>query len=155
MSRVAAATTLLLAASIGTAFAIDTKCFNDVAATRGYTLGLPANAEPTPDGKAVLFLRSGPRDTVQHLYEYDLAARKERELVTPEALLNGKSENLSAEEKARRERARISVKGFTQFELSRDGKLILLPLNGRLFVDRLSGTARKQAMRDLRERYAT
>ena len=27
-------------------------------------------------------------------------------------------------------------------------------LNGRLFVDRLSGKARKQAMRDLRERYA-
>ncbi|MBV9096059.1 MAG: peptide deformylase [Streptosporangiaceae bacterium] len=26
-------------------------------------------------------------------------------------------------------------------------------LNGRLFVDRLSGSARKQAMRDLRERY--
>jgi dipeptidyl-peptidase-4 len=134
MSRVAATTTLLLAASIGTAFAIDTKCFDNVAATRGYTLGLPANAEPTPDGKAVLFLRSGPRDTVQHLYEYDLAARKERELVTPAALLGGKSENLSAEEKARRERARISVKGFTHFELSRDGSLVLLPLNGRLFV---------------------
>lgn len=28
-------------------------------------------------------------------------------------------------------------------------------LNGRLFVDRLSGTARKQAMRELRERYAS
>ena len=26
-------------------------------------------------------------------------------------------------------------------------------LNGRLFVDRLSGSVRKQAMRDLRERY--
>src|SRR6201999_2653556 len=85
MSRVAALTTLILAASIGAAFAIDAKCFNDVAATRGYSLGLPANAEPTPDGKAVLFLRSSPRDTVQRLYEFDLATRKERELVTPEA----------------------------------------------------------------------
>jgi peptide deformylase len=28
-------------------------------------------------------------------------------------------------------------------------------LNGRLFVDRLSGTVRKHAMRDLRERYAS
>jgi peptide deformylase len=28
-------------------------------------------------------------------------------------------------------------------------------LNGRLFVDRLSGTVRKQAMRDLREKYIT
>ena len=28
-------------------------------------------------------------------------------------------------------------------------------LNGRLFVDRLSGNVRKQAMRDLRERYTS
>jgi len=28
-------------------------------------------------------------------------------------------------------------------------------LNGRLFVDRLSGTVRKHAMRDLRERYVS
>ena len=134
MPRLAAITSFILAASIGPAFAMDTKCFDDVAATRGYNLGLPVSAEPTPDGKAVLFLRSLPRDTVQHLYEYDLASRKERELVTPEALLGGKSETLSAEEKARRERARISVKGFTHFELSHDGNFILLPLNGRLFV---------------------
>ena len=134
MSRVAALTTFLLAASAGAAFAIDTKCFDEVAATRGYALGLPVNAEPTADGKAILFLRSGPRDTVQRLYEYDLAARKEHELVTPEALLAGKPEQLSAEEKARRERARISVKGFTHFELSRDSSRVLLPLNGRLFV---------------------
>ena len=28
-------------------------------------------------------------------------------------------------------------------------------LNGRLFIDRLSGSARKQAMRDVRERYVS
>jgi dipeptidyl-peptidase 4 len=134
MPRVAAITAFILGASIGTAFAIDTKCFDDVAATRGYSLGLAVDAQPTPDGKAVLFLRSLPRDTVQRLYEFDLASRQERELVTPQALLGGKSEQLSAEEKARRERARISVKGFTHFELSRDGARVLLPFNGRLFV---------------------
>jgi dipeptidyl-peptidase-4 len=134
MSRTIAIVAFILAASVEAAFAVDLKCFEDVAATRSYSLGLPVGAEPTPDGKAVLFLRSGPRDTVQRLYEYDLATHKERELVTPRALLGGKTENLSAEEKARRERARVSVKGFTHFELSRDGSRVLLPLDGRLFV---------------------
>ena len=110
------------AASLTSAYAADTKCFDDVAATRSYSLGIPAGAEPTPDGRSVLYLRSGPRDTVQRLYEFDIATNKERELVTPDALLGGKQEELSAEEKARRERARVSVKGFTHFELSRDGR---------------------------------
>jgi dipeptidyl-peptidase-4 len=122
------------AASFTSAYAADTKCFDNVAATRSYSLGVPAGAEPTPDGKAVLYLRSGPRDTVQRLYEFDIASAKERELVTPDALLGGKPEELSAEEKARRERARVSVHGFTHFELSRDGSLVLLPLNGHLYV---------------------
>ena len=127
-------------ASLSSAYAADTKCFDDVAATRSYSLGTPASAEPAPDGKSVLYLRSGPRDTVQRLYEFSLATAKERELVTPDALLGGKSEELSAEEKARRERARVSVKGFTHFELSRDGSRILLPFNGHLYVvERPSG----------------
>ena len=134
MSRIAAITALILAGSAGAAFALDTKCFDDVAATRGYSLGIAQGAQPTPDGTAVLYLRSGPRDTVQHLYEYDVAAHKERELTAPQTLLGGKPEQLSAEEKARRERARVSVQGFTHFELSRDGSRVLLPLNGRLFV---------------------
>lgn len=116
------------------AFAIDTKCFDEVAATRSYALGIPVGAMPTPDGKAVLYLKSGPRDTVQSLYEYDLAAHKERALATPKSLSGGKSEALSAEEKARRERARVSVSGFTHFEISRDGTRVLLPFDGRLYV---------------------
>ena len=132
--RLAAITALVLVGFASTAFALDTKCFDGVAATRSYSLGIPTSAEPTPDGRAVIYLRSGPRDTVQHLYEFDIATKRERELVTPEALLGGKPEQLSAEEKARRERARVSVHGFTHFELSHDGARILLPLNGRLFV---------------------
>jgi dipeptidyl-peptidase 4 len=112
----------------------DTHCFDEVAATRGYSLGTPVGAVPTPDGKTVLYLRSGPRDTIQHLFEYTLATGKERELITPNTLLGGKQEQLSAEEKARRERARVSVKGFTAFWLTGDGSRVLLPLDGRLYV---------------------
>jgi dipeptidyl-peptidase-4 len=115
-------------------FAADTHCFDEVAATRGYSLGTPVDALPAPDGKSVLYLRSGPRDTIQRLFQYDIATAKERELTTPEALLGGQQENLSVEEKARRERARVSVRGFTAFSLSRDGSHILLSLGGRLFV---------------------
>jgi dipeptidyl-peptidase-4 len=118
----------------GAGVAANRPCFEDVAATRSYSLGIPVKPMPTPDGKAVLYMRSGPRDTVQRLYEYTLATHSERELISPETLLGGKEEQLSAEEKARRERARVSVSGFTDFELSRDGSRVLVSLDGRLYV---------------------
>jgi dipeptidyl-peptidase-4 len=125
---------LTAALAATSALAADTHCFDEVAATRGYSLGTPVGAVPAPDGKSVLYLRSGPRDTIQRLFEYDIATAKERELITPEALLGGQQEHLSPEEKARRERARVSVRGFTAFSLTRDGSQVLLSLGGRLFV---------------------
>ena len=75
-----------------------------------------------------------PRDPSLKLYEFDIASGRERELLTPEQLLNGAAEVLSPEEKSRRERARISGSGFTSFELSKDGTKLLLPLAGRLYL---------------------
>ena len=118
-------------------------CFYDLAATRNYELGYPVKAMPTPDGKAVIYLRAGARDATQHLYEYDLAAKTERELVTPEALLGGAAETLSVEEKARRERARITAKGFPEFQLTEDGKAVLVGLGGKLYaVSRADGAVK-------------
>ena len=134
LQRSALFAAMVTSVAISSALAADTHCFDEVAATRGYTLGTPVGAVPTPDGKSALYLRSGPRDTVQRLFEFDIATSKERELITPEALLGGQQEHLSAEEKARRERARVSVRGFTAFSLSRDGSRVLLSLGGRLFV---------------------
>lgn len=114
--------------------ALGKSCFEDIAQTRSYSLGLAVHATPTPDGSAILYLRSGPRDISQRLYEYDLATKSEHELVTPESLLGGKAESLTPEEKARRERARVSVRGFTDFQLSHDGKRVLLSLDGKLYV---------------------
>src|ERR1700733_11356738 len=128
-----------LGASGASLAASDTKCFDDVALTRSYSLGLPPNAVPPPDRKAILYLRSGARDTVQRLYKFDIAAGNEHELVTPDSLLGGKQEQLSAEEKARRERARVSVTGFPSFSLAHDGNRVLLPLDGRLYVVTLAG----------------
>ena len=53
-------------------------CFETLAATRNYTLGAPRQAEPTPDGRSVLFLRSGPRDTGLRLFRFDLVAGSAR-----------------------------------------------------------------------------
>ncbi|MCS6912723.1 MAG: S9 family peptidase, partial [Myxococcota bacterium] len=111
------------------------------AETRGFSLGRPVQPRPTPDGQAVLFLRSGPRSPTLSLYEFAVASGQTRELVRPEQLLRGAEEQLSTEEKARRERMRMSLRGFTQLELSPDGTLVLLPLSGRLYLlNRKTGT---------------
>jgi hypothetical protein len=40
---------------------LDARYLRDHAATRGFMLGRPTAAKPTPDGKAVLFLRAQAR----------------------------------------------------------------------------------------------
>jgi dipeptidyl-peptidase-4 len=110
------------------------------AETRGFQLGRPVRPKPTADGKFVLFLRAKPRVPKLSLYEFDTATGKTRELLTPEQLLKGAEEHLSPEEKARRERQRVSVGGFTDFQLSPNGKQVLVALSGKLYlVDRVTG----------------
>jgi dipeptidyl-peptidase 4 len=115
-----------------------------IAATGRFRLGRPNSITLTPDGKAVLFLRSGPRDVVQDLYEYDVPRKTERVLLTAAGILSGADEQLSIEERARRERQRQTARGIASFQLSRDGRRILVPLSGRLFViERGSGAVRE------------
>lgn len=106
----------------------------DHAETRGFSLGRPTRAQPTPDGRAVLFLRARARTPKLELYEFDVASGETRLLLAPETVLKGAEEKLSPEEKALRERMRISVGGFADFQLSKDGRRILLSLSGKLYV---------------------
>src|SRR4051812_8752735 len=78
------------------------------AVTRGFQLGRPVQPLPTPDGKSVLFLRSGARDTDQQLYEFDVASGQSRAILNASQLLHGAEENLSSTERARRERMRLA-----------------------------------------------
>jgi dipeptidyl-peptidase-4 len=110
------------------------KHFRDLAETRNYSLGRPVSPKLTPDGQTVIYLRGGPRDPVLRLYEYPLPDGPERELLTPDQLLRGAEERLTPEEKARRERARVTLKGFTRFDLSKDGTRLLVTLSGQLYV---------------------
>ena len=110
------------------------KYFRDIAETRSYSLGRPVAPKLTPDGQTVIYLRGGSRDPVLRLYEFPLPAGPERELLTPAQLLGNAEEKLTAEEKARRERARVTLKGFTRFDLSKDGTRLLVTLSGQLYV---------------------
>jgi dipeptidyl-peptidase-4 len=112
----------------------------DFAETRRFMSGRPVNPRITPDEKTVLFLRGQPRAPIQTLFAFDVASGEAKEVLTPEAILKGSEETLSPEEKARRERMRVSARGFTSYQLSEDGERILVPLSGKLYlVERGSG----------------
>jgi dipeptidyl-peptidase-4 len=104
------------------------------AETYRFTLGRPRGAQVTADGTAVLLLRSQPRSFVQDLYEFDCKSGGERVLLTADKILAGGEENLSAEEKAMRERLRLAARGIARYDLSDDGTKVLVPLSNRLFV---------------------
>jgi dipeptidyl-peptidase-4 len=98
---------------------------------------------PTEDGRLVLFLRATPQDPRSSLWEVDVATGVTRELLRPESLVAG-PETLTAEEKARRERQRIRGGGFTFFEPSPDGAVIVVGLSGKLYAwKRATGKARE------------
>ena len=103
------------------------------AKTRGFKLGAPRDIRPTEDGKHVFFLRATAQDARQSLYEVDLTQDKEVEVLSPETLLGDKTESLTKEERARRERMRITTSGFTSYEATKDGSDVIAVLSGRLF----------------------
>jgi dipeptidyl-peptidase 4 len=106
-----------------------------LAETQNFSLGRPTHAEPTLDGKSVIFLRSlSGQDRTNALYEFNAETRETSVLVTPAELLQGATERLSVEEKARRERMRTTTGGITSFKLSRDGSQVVFILNGKIVV---------------------
>lgn len=112
----------------------DPQFSKDWAETQKYALGRPTALRFTPDGKQLFFLRSGARDSTRRLHVFDTATKETRELITPQQVLGSADEVLSKEEKARRERLRLTAKGFASFDLTPDGKTLLLPLSGKLFA---------------------
>ncbi len=119
---------------------MDTSFLKLYAETRGFMLGRPVKPKITPDGKTVLFLRAEAKTPTMKLFEFDVATGKTKELLSPEALLKGADENLTPEEKARRERQRVSVGGFADFHLNPSGSHVLVKLSNALFVlDRGTG----------------
>ena len=123
-----------LVASAAEPESADLRYFRELVETRNYSLGQPVSPQITPDGKAVIFLRGGARDPVLRLYEFTIAGETLREILTPEKLLQGAEEKLTTEERSRRERERQSLRGFTNFQLSKDGSKLLVTLSSKLYV---------------------
>ena len=138
-------TALLMLVSLASANAAESlDCSFDLAATRNYELGIPVKATPVPDGSAVLYLRAAARDPVQRLYQFDLKQHREHELADGLAVAGANAAPLSVEAKAQRERARVTAKGYTEFQLSDDGGTVLLSLAGKLLlVARQTGAVRQ------------
>ncbi len=114
------------------------------ASTNQFSNGRPAGIQITRSGDAVLFLRSGPRSFQRDLYEFNVATGAERVLATAAQILGGAEERLSNEEQARRERMRLAAGGITAFEVSFDGRTILVPFSEKLYlVERATGAIRE------------
>jgi len=111
------------------------------AQTHRFRNGRPEHVAVPPERDVALFLRSGPRDLVRDLWELNLATGTERVVLRAQDLLGGAEEELSVEEKARRERQRRVARGISSFSLSKDGARVLVPLSGRLFVYERSSAA--------------
>ncbi len=119
------------------------------AATNRFRLGRPRAIEVLPDGSGVLFLRSPARSFEGSLSFFDAAAGEERVILTAAQLLEGAEEELTAEERARRERMRLTASGIASFRVSSDGATILVPLSGRLFVVERARIGEPSAVREL------
>ncbi|MFJ8635974.1 prolyl oligopeptidase family serine peptidase [Streptomyces sp. NPDC093568] len=115
------------------------------ARTQRFTLGAPRAFAVSPDGSRVVFLRStSGTDPASSLWVLDTASGEERVAADPRALLGGASEDLSQEERARRERSREGGAGIVAHATDNAVELASFALSGRLFTAELrAGTARE------------
>lgn len=91
----------------------------------------------SPDGQRVTFIRGKLTDYERYdLWEYHIPSGETRLLFDADDLHTG-AENLSDEEKARRERMRVFGSGIMSYQWSADGKALLFPLAGDAFYYRL------------------
>lgn len=99
----------------------------------------PRLLKVAPDGARVTFLRGRPDDANRlDLWEYHIASGETRRLVDA-SLLAPTDAELSEAEKARRERLRIAnFRGIVDYQFAPDGRSILFPLDGALYLYDLS-----------------
>lgn len=98
----------------------------------------------TGDGRRVLFIRTASgTDRTGALWSFECETGTERLLADPAELLTD-GEQLSAAERARRERSRESGAGITSYQLDDGGTVAAFALSGSIWVcDLNSGTVRE------------
>jgi len=103
----------------------------------------PRLARLSPDGRLVTLLRNRPDEKERYdLWAIDAATGQARMLVDSKKI--GSGAELSEEEKMRRERLRIAgTRGITDYAWAPDGKSILVPIDGDLYLATLDGNVRR------------
>ncbi|HUH22696.1 MAG TPA: DPP IV N-terminal domain-containing protein, partial [Brevundimonas sp.] len=98
----------------------------------------------SPDGELVAFLRSREDDVdVLDLWAAPVKGGEPFKLIDARALVPDAGE-LSEAEKARRERMRISQRGVVEYSWDEQGRYILAPLEGDIFLaNRADGSVRR------------
>jgi dipeptidyl-peptidase-4 len=103
------------------------------ARTNRFSRGAPRAVSVSADGARVVFLRSaGPADPADRLWTYDVTAGTEREIADPSSLLSA-PDVLTPEERALRERRRISAEGVGSYAIDPNATVAAFALAGRLF----------------------
>jgi dipeptidyl-peptidase-4 len=97
----------------------------------------------SPDGRLATMLRPRADDRDRYdLWAVDTSTGQARMLVDSARL--GSGAEISEDERMRRERARLSgVRGIVSYDWSPDGRSILVPLDGDLFLAGLDGNVRR------------
>jgi dipeptidyl-peptidase-4 len=97
----------------------------------------------SPDGRLATMLRNRADDRDRYdLWAVDTSTGQARMLVDSARV--GSGGEISEEERMRRERARLSgVRGIVSYDWSPDGRSILVPLDGDLYLAGLDGNVRR------------
>jgi dipeptidyl-peptidase-4 len=116
--------------------------------TRRFSRGAPRAITVSSDGARVAFLRSaGPEDPIDRFWLFDVETAQERLIADPTTLLSSVDDgDLPDEERALRERLRLSAAGIGSYALDSTGRVAAFALNGRLWrADLVSGEVREIA----------
>lgn len=107
---------------------------------------VPRGVKLSPDGRWLTLLRSRAEDRERYdLWGYDRTTREWRMLVDSTKLSSGKE--LSEAEKMQRERLRIGdLKGVVSYDWAADGKALLVPVDGEVWLVPLEGSPRRLAV---------
>ncbi len=113
--------------------------FERVFASPSLNGAVPRGVKLSPDGRWLTVLRARTDDRERYdLWGYDRTSGKWTMLV--DSLKLGTGKQLSEAEKMQRERQRIGdLKGIVSYDWAADGKAILVPLDGDLFLAGLDG----------------
>jgi dipeptidyl-peptidase-4 len=111
------------------------------ARTGRFTLGIPRNLAVSADGRKVWYLRTPDGVTnTGLLHEFDVATGTETVLADPRVLLQG-DESLPPEERARRERSRVSGAGVVDYSVDETGRWAAFVLSGQVWAVHLGARA--------------